>query len=1797
MNKIKRLRARKTAISALLLASMLVSSVASTPMAVLAAGGQTMVNEHSVSGEQTNDSRESALTGSVLNGDFETGDMTGWTLLDGTAATNENNNVGVLSNVTTYWGSRNFYKQGTYFLSGSEKETKAGAIRSSSFTLSGEGYIAFLIGAANTKGKGCVKLYEEAGETDTLVKTYENGLWNDPVTGQTLLRIYDKLGAAYMGKELYFVVENGSEAGFSFINVDDFRTSMTKEQVQELYLEDVARVRNIEDEHAEAICELYRDVVFYGTQEAVGEGLATGEMTIEAQLPDSIDRQAGWNMNVEDTIRSATVVKDQFGIPGSCDVTVTSVTFGDQNVTASANALVLEEGTYTVDYKISYESKEKPVEVSKSLTIHVTKKYEVGPTIPNGDFETGDLTGWTLMDGSSATNANNSVGIVSDEDTYWGTRHMYQQGTYCLRGDSMEIRSGRIRSGSFILGGDGYISFLIGAAAAEGKGCVKLYQENGDSEDTLIATYTNKNWSDPKTGLTLLRVYDKLDAAYMGKELYFVVENGSEAGFSFINVDDFQTSLTKADVVALQNQQIEDIKDIKDEYKDYIISCYRKNGIINDIVLQQEMPSSIDKYAGLKVNLAEMIASATKVLKSYSLVRVTVDVKVDSVKHNGQNVQSDLAELMLEEGTYTVDYTLAYSDVTAKKSLTINVKEVDASIREVENGGFEDGDLTGWEVINEKVWNKSENGSFKGIVSAKTYWDEKLTYNQEGAYHLDGWDVTGDEAETWGVRSSVFTLAGGGWISARMGGNSAQLRVYKLDGTLIGMYNQNRFSDKNFPFIGEGGSWADMGTYFVDLHEYVGEPLYVELRDRSIAGGWAHAFFDDVKCYYETAPDVVDGYDTAVAPVGRAEDKSIIYGDVKIPWTQLAYNTDVLKLSFEDTGFVVANSWGSQQAPEIESVFKDPEYQDDPVDPYRPDGVEGKALNFDGYSNYASYNENVEGSKLTINAYVSPRAFMWDSPNSKHEDHIAEVIAGSYDEGAKKGFLLGVTKHGYLAFRVGTGENWYSISSEEGKTIPLYEWSRVTGVFDGDKGVMTIYLNGVAVGSMDIEKGSEIVSAGTPILIGKGSQKVIVADNLFDGTMFPGLIDELSISMKAMTAAEVAASGSTLPEISYEDAMAPDSALNGDYYRPTYHAVPAGNWMNEPHTLFQYKGKWHLFYQTNQGGPFWHNISWGHWVSTDMVNWKFVKEAVVPTDGTISPDGVWTGNVIFTSDGEPLLLITIGDDSRPVNGSNQHVGLVRADNYDDPELTDWTILGYAVAQTSEMGTAGEFRDAQAFGIGNDRYMVVGGADSGQGVAHVFKTTAKTLAQWEADCGDDVLNGMNWEYMGDLFGDFYDTNEYKADYGKVWEMPNIVPLQDEKGNATDKYLFVFSPQHGDNDVWYYIGEFDTQTCRFTPDYPEAKLMDYGNNIFTGPTVYQNPSDGKVYICSIMQENAAGQEPVRTVEDHRKAGWAFYAGLPRELYLQSDGKSLGIKNIDTWAAEGDTLVSFENLTAAEANEKLKSIDSDTIKIEFTFAGAASELGFNLKKSEQGATRLFLTDSQLGLDVASGAYKKGETVKGVVYVDKCSIEAYIDNSVTVSGSKYIRGTGLEVFIDGEAVCSMTVTEMNSIHKSESTGPVESKDYKICYVMNGGTNNAGNPASYSITSKTITLKAPTRKGYTFGGWYSDSKFKKRVKTIAYGSAENKTLYAKWTANTYTIKFNKNGGKTGTVAKMSSCEYGKSYKLRANKFKRSGYKFVGWNTKSNGKGKTYKNNASIKNLVWKKWGSITLYAQWKKIK
>jgi len=162
----------------------------------------------------------------------------------------------------------------------------------------------------------------------------------------------------------------------------------------------------------------------------------------------------------------------------------------------------------------------------------------------------------------------------------------------------------------------------------------------------------------------------------------------------------------------------------------------------------------------------------------------------------------------------------------------------------------------------------------------------------------------------------------------------------------------------------------------------------------------------------------------------------------------------------------------------------------------------------------------------------------------------------------------------------------------------------------------------------------------------------------------------------------------------------------------------------------------------------------------------------------------------------------------------------------------------------------------------------------------------------------------------------------------------------------------------------------------------------------------------------------------------------------------------------------------------------------------------------------------------------------------------------------------------------------------------------YTIAFNGNGSTSGSMKSLTgrkYG-TSYTLTAAGYKRTGYTFAGWNTRKngkgtsfKNKSSVKNLSSANDATVILYAQWTANTYTISFNGNGATSGSMKSLTSRKYGTSYTLASNLYKRSGYTFVGWNTRKDGKGTSYKNKASIKNLTSTNKGTVVLYAIWKK--
>lgn len=752
-----------------------------------------------------------------------------------------------------------------------------------------------------------------------------------------------------------------------------------------------------------------------------------------------------------------------------------------------------------------------------------------------------------------------------------------------------------------------------------------------------------------------------------------------------------------------------------------------------------------------------------------------------------------------------------------------------------------------------------------------------------------------------------------------------------------------------------------------------------------------------------------------------------------------------LHLAFDEaSGTTAKDSAKKAEDAEVHYQYIHAAYMDDRDPQWRKCGIKEGSLLFDGSSTYLEYDPGeicVAGDSFSVSVWVAPRAFEWDDPNAANAGtaHLTAIVS-QYDKAKKQGFLLGYQRFGRLCFQVGTGDDWVTLWGD-GENLQKYEWNQVTAVFDGKNGQVSLYLNGKQIGSTWIAMDSAISPAeGKKLLVGKNSEAEQIAAGTYN--MFAGLMDELKLYNTVLGEEDITVQEA--PEIAYED-IGLENILTGDIYKTQYHGGPYEHWMNEPHAPVYYNGMYHLFYQSNIVGTYWRNIAWGHMVSEDMVNWKPLKEAITPTEHSVVPDGVWSGGAALDVNGVPLLFFTAGNDSFAKDGlvSNQNVGVAYPADLSDPYLTEWIVCDeLAVQQVAGQGRVGEFRDSHIWKEGDIWCMLLctGSTKNRGGSAILYET--KTL-ELKADGTVD----MDWKYMGPV----YEMENPPMTYGTSWELPILIPLTNEAGTIR-KYIFMISPAPAsiaDNKVYYFVGDFDVETGKFTPDEAfdnQPALLDYGCNVFTGPSVMKDPLTGDICVFSIMQDQRNGAE-------QGAAGWAHGVGLTRKIWLNDEGTDVKIAPIDALHnLEGNVLVNAENLTLQQANEQLKKVTGDLLYIRATLTPKdEKEFGIYVK-SDGNRNMTFFTYSAKEGKIFGDTKNKGtdastNSVSGSlsledgklsleIYIDRSLIEAFFNDTKAISMRSYAayEAQGIELFADGDIVVdSLYVAEMKSIYSGK--------------------------------------------------------------------------------------------------------------------------------------------------------------------
>lgn len=378
------------------------------------------------------------------------------------------------------------------------------------------------------------------------------------------------------------------------------------------------------------------------------------------------------------------------------------------------------------------------------------------------------------------------------------------------------------------------------------------------------------------------------------------------------------------------------------------------------------------------------------------------------------------------------------------------------------------------------------------------------------------------------------------------------------------------------------------------------------------------------------------------------------------------------------------------------------------------------------------------------------------------------------------------------------------------------------------------------------------------------------------------------------------------------------------------------------------------------------------------------------------------------------------------------------------------------------------------------------------------------------------------------------------------------------------------------------------------------LSYANTVITANILKESQKELKVTDIATVRKAAEGE--IFTVEGYVTAGTTNVATTFFDtIYIQDDtagidifpmsqqGIEIGQKiRITGYVAsyQGDKelmVMSYElldgkkvyepkELTTKEATDyeafggSLVKVTGKIVKVDY----AQNVLNYIYVQDESGVTCKALTDGYIGS--TSGNDKTDEIVK-------------VGNTISVAGILYMNP-------DGTCIRVRDRDEIVLVKQAELTpNPVKSD---IKYVLNGGKNAPSNPSKY-VEGEGVKLANPTRTGYTFAGWYTDSKCTKKITSISATQKGTVTVYAKWKANSYKIAFSRSTYSAHGSMKTISASYDKTVKLPKNTFTRKGYVFAGWSTKRLGK-VMYRDGASVKNLTATNGKTVTLYAIWNKV-
>lgn len=434
-------------------------------------------------------------------------------------------------------------------------------------------------------------------------------------------------------------------------------------------------------------------------------------------------------------------------------------------------------------------------------------------------------------------------------------------------------------------------------------------------------------------------------------------------------------------------------------------------------------------------------------------------------------------------------------------------------------------------------------------------------------------------------------------------------------------------------------------------------------------------------------------------------------------------------------------------------------------------------------------------------------------------------------------------------------------------------------------------------------------------------------------------------------------------------------ALN-DPHRPAWHLAPSVGLLNDPNGFIQHNGVYHLFYQWNPLGCEHRNKCWGHWQSTDLINWQHQPIALVP-GACYDSHGCYSGSAVVAD--EKIMLVYTGNVKYP-DGSRTAYQCLAQENTQG----GYDKLGPVLPLPA--GYTGHVRDPKVWHHQNAWYMVLGARD--------LQDRGKVLLLRS----DDL---RNWQFLGEIAGSQLNGI---GDFGYMWECPDLFTLdgvevliccpQGLEAQA-ERYLNVYQ-------AGYLIGKLDYQQAAFKHD--AFHELDAGFEFYAPQTT--QAEDGRRLLVGWMGVPEQDEDYHPT----RQYGWIHIMTCPRELSLHN-GKLYQQPARELQQLRGES----RQWQGVADNAPCWPIDSAELLL--TPGGKFNANFGDAMTLDWDGGLLRLTRNNLRSGQPEHRYWRGNLAHLQIVFDRSSVEIFINHGEVVMSARYFPGPQPLLQLRGEA------------------------------------------------------------------------------------------------------------------------------------------------------------------------------------